>query len=501
MAVEVASLKAVLDLDKRGLDTGLKSASNSLSGFGGSIKGVVGALGAIGAGVAVFSGVTDAITGMVNAARESVAAGKQLDAVIKSTGGAAGVTAQMAKDLASSLQDVTNFGDEAILSGESMLLTFTRIGKDVFPRATETMLDMSQALGQDLKSSAIQLGKALNDPVKGMTALSRVGVAFTGQQKALVKEMMSVGDLAGAQKIILDELATEFGGSARALADPFIQLQNALGEIQETLGMGLLPILNEAAQAVLPALREAATAVGPSLGELGKALGKAFGENLADIIGMMVELAASFGTFLDGLSKLGIALGMGGESASEFNLMLLPLKITFTILGTILSTLGRAFEAIAFVIKAVSHAFGGVNETTRQAQINAQGVATFWNALATAGQFLWTWIQNIITGWRQLIAVMSTSISMPNWLWPTHSPPPLALAFMDLSKAIKSIPPLPSFGGVGMGGMTPIASGGGSSSTINITVGNVSASTTTNGDAPTEALRMTIQMLRQQLDR
>src|SRR5687768_432489 len=128
MAVEVASLKAVLDLDKKGLDTGLKTASNSLAGFGGSVKSAIGILGGIGVGIAAFSGVTSAISGMVNAARESVAVGKQLDAVIKSTGGAAGVTAEMAKDLASSLQDVTNFGDEAILGGENLLLTFTRIG-------------------------------------------------------------------------------------------------------------------------------------------------------------------------------------------------------------------------------------------------------------------------------------------------------------------------------------------------------------------------------------
>lgn len=500
MAVEVASLKAVLDLDKRGLDTGLKSASQGLKGFGTSIGGAMAMLGGIGAAVGAFSVVTDAIGGMVNAARESVAAGKQLDAVIKSTGGAAGVTAQMAKDLASSLQDVTNFGDEAILSGESMLLTFTRIGKDVFPRATETMLDMSQALGQDLKSSAIQLGKALNDPVKGMTALSRVGVAFTGQQKALVKEMMSVGDIAGAQKIILDELATEFGGSARALADPFIQLQNALGEIQETLGMGLLPVLNEVAQTVLPALREAAKTTGPALGELGIALGKDFGEHLASLIGMLVDLAESLSIFLSGINELGTALGIGSESINLFKIGLLPLKVTFTVLGTALTVMGRIFESVAFVINAVSRAFGGVNETTRQAQINAQGVMTFWTALATAGQFLWTWIQNIITGWRQLIAVMSQNITIPAWLTP-GSPTPLELGLRGISRAIKSIPPIGFGVSGGMGGMMPIASGGGSSSTINVNIGGVSATSTTNGDPATEAIRMTVQMLRQQLDR
>lgn len=499
MAVEVASLKAVLDLDKRGLDTGLKSASQGLKGFGSSIGGAMAMLGGIGAAVGAFSVVTSAVGDMIGAAREAIAVGKELDAVILSTGGVAGVTADMARKYAEDLSMVTNFQDDAILSGEAMLLTFTKIGKDIFPLATETMLNMAQKFGS-IDAAAISLGKALNDPIKGVTALGRQGIQFSALQKQQIKDFMAVNDLAGAQGIILGELGTQFGGLAKAAADPFIQVQNAIGEIQEMLGMGLMPMLLEVANAVLPALREAAAGAGPALGELGKALGKAFGDNLADIIGMLVDLAVSFGTFLDGLNKLGIALGIGGESASEFNLMLLPLKITFTILGTILSTLGRAFEAIAFVIKAVSRAFGGVNETTRQAQINAQGVATFWNALATAGQFLWTWIQNIITGWRQLIAVMSQNITIPAWLTP-GSPTPLELGLRGISAAMKTIKPLDFGISGGMGGMMPIASGGGSSSTINITVGNVSASSTTNGDPATEAIRMTVQMLRQQLDR
>ena len=77
----------------------------------------------------------------------------------------------------------TGIDDEAIQSGENLLLTFTNIrneagkGNDVFNQATETMTDMSVALGQDMKSRRRQLGKALNDPIKGITALSRVGVS------------------------------------------------------------------------------------------------------------------------------------------------------------------------------------------------------------------------------------------------------------------------------------------------------------------------------------
>jgi hypothetical protein len=149
--------------------------------------------------------------------------------------------------MAASLQEVTTFGDEAILAGQEMLLTFTAIGEETFPRATETMLDMATVFKTDAKNAAIQLGKALNDPILGITALSRVGVRFTEQQKAQIKAMMDVNDVAGAQKIILDELAVETGGAARAAAETLSgkmkQLKNSFGDASEELGKRLQPAL------------------------------------------------------------------------------------------------------------------------------------------------------------------------------------------------------------------------------------------------------------------
>jgi phage-related protein len=104
---------------------------------------------------------------------------------------------------------------------------------------------MSQALGQDLKSSSIQLGKALNDPTQGMTALRRVGVSFSEDQQKVIKSMQATGNLAGAQKLILEELNKEFGGSAAAAvkADGGItQLKNKMNDLQETIGAKLIPV-------------------------------------------------------------------------------------------------------------------------------------------------------------------------------------------------------------------------------------------------------------------
>lgn len=194
------------------------------------------------------------IKGWVDNAMEAQRTSTQLDAVLKSTGGASGLTAEAVKGMAGELAKVTTIGDDTILTGQNMLLTFTNIGKDVFPKATETMLDMATAMNggvtpsaESLKGTAIQLGKALNDPTKGMTALTKVGVTFTEAQKKQIEVMQKSGDIMGAQKVILAELSKEFGGSARAAALTFggqmENLNNRIGEIGETLGGYVIPVL------------------------------------------------------------------------------------------------------------------------------------------------------------------------------------------------------------------------------------------------------------------
>jgi len=182
---------------------------------------------------------------------EKVAA--QTGAVLKSTGGAANVTAGHVGDLADSLSKMSGTDDEAIASGENMLLTFTNVqnkvgkGNDIFDQATQTMLDMSTALGQDTTQSAMQLGKALNDPIQGITALRRVGVSFTDAQESQIKALVASGKTMDAQKIILGELQKEFGGSAKAAGDTFAgamgKLKVQAGNFMEDVGGKLAPFV------------------------------------------------------------------------------------------------------------------------------------------------------------------------------------------------------------------------------------------------------------------
>jgi hypothetical protein len=333
-----------------------------------------------------------------------------------------------------------------------------------------------------------------------MTALTRMGVTFTDQQKAMVKSMMAVNDTAGAQRVMIEAVASQgIGGQARAMADPFIQVSNALGEIQEMLGMGLMPMLLEVAKAVLPALQEAAASAGPALGEFGIALGKAFGNNLVNIIEMVVDLAGHFGTFITGISELGVALGIGGEQAKGFNILLLPLKITFTILGAALHILGATFSAFAGIIRVVTTGYGLLFSAVDRAIGISAAVMPVWNALSAAGTTLSQIIQIIALAWQNLIAVMSAPFMPPPLLTP-GSPTPLELGLRGINSAIRAMPTL-NLGGVAGGGMVPMAAGGGNvSHTTVINMGGQSM-TFSGPNGKDDALLAMIQFLRQQLDK
>lgn len=298
--------QAVLELtaDDAKLSDDLKNAESMTESALAGVGAVAGTL-ATAAFTAAAAGITAVVAGIGLSISEAMGAQEiaaQTAAVIKSTGGAAGLTADEISDLAGSLSTLTRYEDDTIQAGENMLLTFTNIGKDIFPDVTEIMLDMSTAMGTDLKSSAIQLGKALNDPMQGMTALTRVGVAFTEEQKNEVKALQESGDIVGAQAIILAELQKEFGGSAVAAGQTFGGqldiLKNSIGNVAETIGTAFLPVLQSLFDTyirpnlpMLQALAEQAAAFIQSLltGDLAGA-----GEQFAPLLDAVGELGSAF---------------------------------------------------------------------------------------------------------------------------------------------------------------------------------------------------------------
>ena len=244
--------------DTSGLTRGLSKSQSGLKRFGKIAAGV--------AGAAALGGLVATVKVGIDEFMEAQKVLAQTGAVLKSTGGAANVTAAQISTLSTSLMRMTGIDDEAIQSGQNLLLTFTKIrnetgkGNDIFNQATLAMTNLSVAMGKDLNSSAILVGKALNNPIKGMGALSKAGVQFTEGQKATIESLVDSGNVMGAQKIILKELETQFGGSAAAagktLPGQLNILKQTFSNLAGELVGGFLPILGRAAQKLVGFLDE-----------------------------------------------------------------------------------------------------------------------------------------------------------------------------------------------------------------------------------------------------
>jgi hypothetical protein len=195
-----------------------------------------------------FDAAVNVVTPFINAATESEDAVANLDATLRSMGDVTGLSSQQLQDMAGALQQVTRYSDESIINAEAMLLTFGNIGGETFPRATEAMLDLASKFGS-LDQASVMLGKALNDPIAGVSALRRVGVQLTEEQEKSIKIFMEQGDIASAQAVILGELERQVGGLAEAYGETFAGkleiFKNRLGEVQEVIGKAIIPILTQ----------------------------------------------------------------------------------------------------------------------------------------------------------------------------------------------------------------------------------------------------------------
>ena len=228
-------------------DVGDKADANStrVSNLGKGMAVAAGGFAAIGAGaLAVFK------TGFQEL-QDASQMTAQLEAGIKSTGNAAGVTVDGMNKLASEIQNYSGQTDDSIANTQSLLLTFTNIknvGADkIFDDTTRAAADMAAKLGGDAASQAMLLGKALNDPAEGLGKLQRAGVSFTDEQVKTIKSLQETGDMAGAQKLILAELEVQFGGAAKAAGDSLpgqlAKGQRSFEDMSQKLTQALLPAI------------------------------------------------------------------------------------------------------------------------------------------------------------------------------------------------------------------------------------------------------------------
>jgi hypothetical protein len=243
----------------RGFGKSSNIAFRQVSRFGGGLRSVTGgalAFAAAGAAMAVVLGKQ-----AVGEFREAEKTGNQTNAVLKSMGATSWTSSKQIGDLANSLSVKAGVDDEAIQSASNLLLTFGKVrnetGKnnDIFNRATAAAVDLSAAGFGSMDSTAKQLGKALNDPVKGITALNKSGVTFTAKQKKTIKSLVAQNKTLDAQKIIMREVERQVKGSAAAQADPIDKLTVAWNNMLEVAGKPIWGIVTAGINRVIGPLQ------------------------------------------------------------------------------------------------------------------------------------------------------------------------------------------------------------------------------------------------------
>lgn len=328
-----------------------------------------------------LEGLHKTIEAGVERAKDDAQINAQLAAGIQSTGGAAGTTVQGMNELAESIARMSGQSADSIGKTESLLLTFTNIknvGADkIFDETTLAAANMAARFGGDATQSAIQLGKALNDPTQGMTALRRVGVSFTADQIAQVKALQASGDMMGAQKIILAELTTEFGGSAKAagetLPGAIARAKESFEEMSGRIVTAFMPVMTEVFshlvnlfQSMAPHIEAFAEMLSSGLEKVGPILAP-IGQAFSGLVGPLAQAAGAVSPFGIMLKALGPILPEIARTVSQLATELgstlgKVLAVLTPILAQVTSTLAgglmSAFTALGPVIPVIASAVG-----------------------------------------------------------------------------------------------------------------------------------------------
>lgn len=193
--------------------------------------------------------------------RETINAEKisaRLDAVLRATGNAAGYTREQLEALIDSMAERTLFDDDTIRQGIAVLTTFRAVQGDAFREGIELAADLAALLGTDLQSAVLQIGKALEDPTEGLTAMRRSGISFNETQREIILRLNETGRAAEAQRLILENVRNQLGGTAAAqnvgLAGAVAGVTKAWNDMLEAFGR--TPVIQGLVNPFLAKLRE-----------------------------------------------------------------------------------------------------------------------------------------------------------------------------------------------------------------------------------------------------
>lgn len=291
----------------------------------------------------------------------------RLQGAIRATGGVTGVAADEMEEIASTLQKFTRFSDEAVMGAQAILVSFTNIRGDVFRDATMAAADFAAATGKDMSSAAQTLGRALNDPIKGLTLLSRAGVHFSDAQKQMVKDLLAAGEVQKAQGVILDKFNEKYHGMAEVMgnttAGAVTRLGNAFSDLMETIGGAFTPAIQLVSEHLQETIQWASESAG-SLDDWGDAIANAANDALDFSEQLIVETFQAISEWvtanMETFTQWGQHLLDIGASVGE------GLSKAFATLGEIISSIFGEVS-LKSVMDFVTTALDYVNFFTRNA--------------------------------------------------------------------------------------------------------------------------------------
>ena len=428
MAIEINVVGSYNDRDIKKAQRDLEKLGKVAGDQGKSITDSMDKLsaGMVAAGTTLTKNVTLPIVGagaaMFAAFTKQEDAEARLGAALKATGGVAGVTADHILDLASSLQGTTTFGDEATIAAAGLLLTFKDIsnaagdGNDVFDRTIKVGQDLAAFMGTDLDSAMMQLGMAINSPAEGLGRLTRSGINFSDEQKEMIKQMAESGDVLGAQKLILAEVESQFGGTAETMA------QTSSGQIKQAFNS-----LGDAAEGFGEIIAKSVSKVADFLKDLGERF-QDLSPETKELIVKAAAIAAALGPMLVIGGKIVGMVSTLTKGVLLFNKVLLANPIFLIVaalvaLGVILFLAYQRFEgfreivdkAFAAIREGVSYAWENVIKPIFEALVAAvqEHLVPVIERLWKAFQEAWPGIQEALqTAWGVIQPILAWLIDL-----------------------------------------------------------------------------------------
>jgi phage-related protein len=285
MAAGTRTLKLSLLADVAGLSKGLNQGTNEVQGFGSKMAnfGKKAAAAFAVAGIAAAAFAVKFAKDAIVAGEAAATANARIEQINKSMGLFGESTNEVNKaliDYAEKTARATGVDTNSIKATQAKLLTFKELAATAneiggnFERSTKAAIDLGAAGFGTAELNAVALGKALNDPIKGISALSRNGITFTESEKDRIKVLVESNKVGEAQNMILKAIETQVGGTAEATANATDKMRVGFTQVTEKVGLALLPVFEKLTNFVIDQIFPAFDKIGAQFAGLTSQLGE-----------------------------------------------------------------------------------------------------------------------------------------------------------------------------------------------------------------------------------